>query len=160
MPSVDRAGGSPAGALRLDQRSGTLPQTSPDAATGGRDHGPAGDGSLTYQLPYDGSDAYDYLNEDRDSRNVIQRRAGLAARRAVKTGLLIKPTHCEKCGKAARLYGHHWNYNRPLDVIWVCVTCHKLIHPCTQAFAPRQIAPSLVTATADDMADAMARARS
>jgi hypothetical protein len=49
-------------------------------------------------------------------------------RRAVKSGKLIKPKLCMKCGREVRLSGHHEDYSLPLDVLWVCSSCHKLLH--------------------------------
>lgn len=51
---------------------------------------------------------------------------------AVRTGQLVKPETCTQCGKEGRIHGHHANYNRPLDVIWLCPACHKYEHcgPC------------------------------
>ena len=51
-----------------------------------------------------------------------------AVRRAVKTGRLTRPERCERCGKTGKLHAHHEDYTKPLDVIWVCPTCHKAIH--------------------------------
>lgn len=39
-----------------------------------------------------------------------------------------KPTRCQICGKETKLQAHHHDYNKPLDVIWVCDRCHKDIH--------------------------------
>ena len=48
---------------------------------------------------------------------------------AVKTGKLIKPERCEYCNrKAQRIEGHHEDYSKPLDVIWLCRSCHGKIH--------------------------------
>ena len=52
------------------------------------------------------------------------------AQYAVKTGELIKPNKCEVCEipakKALRgiLEGHHEDYSKPLEVIWLCSGCH------------------------------------
>lgn len=43
---------------------------------------------------------------------------------AVRSGELIKPTHCERCNKKRKLHGHHEDYTKPLDVNWVCYKCH------------------------------------
>jgi hypothetical protein len=47
---------------------------------------------------------------------------------AVKTGLLIKPKECSVCKKAGRIEGHHYDYNKPLDVFWLCTSCHNHVH--------------------------------
>ena len=47
---------------------------------------------------------------------------------AVQTGEVIKPLFCERCGRKARLSGHHEDYSKPLKVIWLCSSCHKIRH--------------------------------
>lgn len=47
---------------------------------------------------------------------------------AVKLGVLIRPNKCEKCGKECKPHGHHTDYSKPIDVIWLCHSCHKLEH--------------------------------
>lgn len=48
--------------------------------------------------------------------------------RAVRTRRIKKPRKCSRCGKSSRIYGHHEDYCKPLEVIWVCQACHKAIH--------------------------------
>jgi hypothetical protein len=48
--------------------------------------------------------------------------------RAIKNGTLVRPKECSCCGKVAKIYGHHHDYNKPLDVIWLCQVCHKRVH--------------------------------
>ena len=48
--------------------------------------------------------------------------------KALKEGKLIKPKKCEKCKKIGEVHGHHENYNKPYDVIWLCRECHGFIH--------------------------------
>lgn len=48
--------------------------------------------------------------------------------RAVKSGKLKRPDCCSQCGKEGWIVGHHHDYTKPLDVIWVCQTCHRDIH--------------------------------
>lgn len=55
-------------------------------------------------------------------------RAGLKVREAVRTGKLVKPDSCPNCGSPERLEGHHEDYSKPLDVIWLCNICHKGKH--------------------------------
>lgn len=47
---------------------------------------------------------------------------------AVSHGLIKRPDHCEKCGTQCKPHGHHHDYSKPLEVIWVCQPCHKKIH--------------------------------
>ena len=48
---------------------------------------------------------------------------------AVRDGRLIKPTECEICGEQYQvLHAHHKDYNKPLEVEWLCPVCHSLTH--------------------------------
>lgn len=49
-------------------------------------------------------------------------------RYAVKIGKTIKPKSCHNCKQEKRLSAHHNNYSKPLEVLWLCSSCHKLIH--------------------------------
>lgn len=50
--------------------------------------------------------------------------ARLKARYAVKKGILVKPKWCEVCNLVKPLQGHHEDYSKPLEVIWLCTGCH------------------------------------
>lgn len=42
---------------------------------------------------------------------------------------------CSRCGTTKNVHGHHEDYDRPLDVIWLCARCHRLRHRVDAAFA-------------------------
>lgn len=46
--------------------------------------------------------------------------------RAIETGQLVRQP-CHVCG-AAKSQGHHHDYNKPLDVEWLCQVCHSKEH--------------------------------
>jgi len=48
--------------------------------------------------------------------------------RAVKRGEIMKKKNCEKCGLEKKLQGHHPDYNKPLDVVFLCHKCHEIEH--------------------------------
>lgn len=51
------------------------------------------------------------------------------AQDAVKNGTLVRPTVCDGCNlEKDRIEGHHPDYSKPLEVIWLCVSCHRKIH--------------------------------
>lgn len=66
--------------------------------------------------------------------------AGSKVSQALRKGLLIKPANCQKCGSKPspkNLHAHHFDYDKPLDVIWVCWKCHKGVHKFLNWFMDR-----------------------
>ena len=49
-----------------------------------------------------------------------------AVARAVKSGLLIRG-RCMRCTEP-KTVAHHDDYDKPLDVMWLCQPCHKQRH--------------------------------
>ena len=47
---------------------------------------------------------------------------------AVRDGKILRPNYCSHCGIEGSPQGHHNDYNKPLDVVWVCVRCHTNFH--------------------------------
>ncbi len=43
---------------------------------------------------------------------------------AVRDGKIIRPNNCSKCNKECKPEGHHEDYDKPLNVIWLCNSCH------------------------------------
>ena len=43
---------------------------------------------------------------------------------ALRAGKIIKPGLCSICGNTENIQGHHEDYNKPFEVIWVCQKCH------------------------------------
>jgi len=64
---------------------------------------------------------------ERHPEKVMARRL---VREALKSGKLVKPTHCENCacGKELPLHAHHSDYDKPLKVTWLCQSCHVKLH--------------------------------
>ncbi len=48
--------------------------------------------------------------------------------RAVAKGTLKKPASCQRCKKPSRVEAHHEDYDKPLDVKWLCAECHTEVH--------------------------------
>ena len=55
---------------------------------------------------------------------------------AVRKGRMVRQTMCQECGVipppikngASGIQAHHCDYNKPLDVTWLCKRCHYLWH--------------------------------
>ena len=61
-------------------------------------------------------------------------KARLAVAYAVKTGKLIKPTCCSKCGEEASVRDIHFHHTESYEKefwlvgIWLCRRCHRKVH--------------------------------
>lgn len=57
-------------------------------------------------------------------------RAHRAVADAIEMGTLVRPTECSRCHETPphKLHGHHEDYDKPLDVIWLCGECHARVH--------------------------------
>ena len=47
---------------------------------------------------------------------------------AIERGEITKPKVCSKCGNGGLIDGHHEDYSKPLDVVWLCKSCHISLH--------------------------------
>lgn len=48
---------------------------------------------------------------------------------AIYTGELYKSPYCEECKQtSSRLLAHHYSYKKPLNVMWLCSSCHGREH--------------------------------
>jgi hypothetical protein len=48
--------------------------------------------------------------------------------KALMRGKLKRPDKCQRCGKKCKPHAHHEDYEKPLEVIWLCAPCHKIHH--------------------------------
>jgi RecJ-like exonuclease len=48
--------------------------------------------------------------------------------KALVAGKIQRRDSCESCGGANYLHAHHDDYARPLDVRWLCASCHSQWH--------------------------------
>ena len=49
-----------------------------------------------------------------------------AVAKAIRNGILVR-LPCIRCGETKSL-AHHEDYDKPLDVMWLCQPCHKQSH--------------------------------
>jgi hypothetical protein len=61
-------------------------------------------------------------------RNPEKKLAQNLANNAVRDGRLTRKTECEECGGDYRVQKHHDDYAKPLEVRWLCTTCHGKHH--------------------------------
>lgn len=54
-----------------------------------------------------------------------------AVNAALKVAIIVKPMECSKCLQAKRSYqlmAHHRDYSKPLEIKWLCCSCHRVGH--------------------------------
>lgn len=63
-----------------------------------------------------------------------------AIEKAILRGKIKRPEICEKCGRSSKfrdgrsgIQAHHGDYNKPLDVLWLCQPCHHEWHKHNKA---------------------------
>ena len=45
---------------------------------------------------------------------------------AVRDGRIIRPTRCSKCMRSCKPQGHHPDYSKFLEIVWLCRPCHLI----------------------------------
>jgi len=63
-------------------------------------------------------------------------RARQAVRHAIARGDLVRPKICSNCGLEKFVEGHHADYSKPLEVVWLCKKCHYSLHSTTSSAQP------------------------
>jgi len=58
--------------------------------------------------------------------NPLVRKAHARVQKAIIRGTLV-PQLCEFC-KEEKIQAHHEDYTKPLDVWWLCSSCHQILH--------------------------------
>jgi len=49
-------------------------------------------------------------------------------RAALKSGEIVKSDTCSSCGVHTIIDGHHEDYDKPLEVVWLCKRGHGILH--------------------------------
>lgn len=65
---------------------------------------------------------------ERRKRDKKKIRAQNKLNKAIQSGKIKRPSKCDHCGKRRKVDGHHHDYNKPYDVVWLCRSCHMIEH--------------------------------
>ena len=69
---------------------------------------------------------YDFLSPPR-TNPFRKKKCNVLVNQAIRRGELTKQP-CVRCGNTKCLKAHHYDYSKPLDIIWLCVNCHAEVH--------------------------------
>jgi len=82
-----------------------------------------------YQREYYETNREKIISQIREyqQRNPEKKSALNLVYKAIKRGILIRPDNCSnpKCDNTENIEGHHEDYSKPLEVIWLCNKCHN-----------------------------------
>jgi len=70
----------------------------------------------------------DYSKKRPSARDAQKRKASQALHGAVRRGRIMRPSICSECSIPCTPQGHHEDYSKPLQVIWLCRGCHAARH--------------------------------
>lgn len=65
----------------------------------------------------------EYYKKNKD-KMIPQQNAHKLVMYAVKLGILVRPAECQVCKGNIKIEGHHEDYTKPLEVMWLCKSCH------------------------------------
>lgn len=85
--------------------------------------------SVVYRKTEKGKIVADKIKEKVKLTSPEKLRARAMVNNAIATKRLIRPQNCSKCGgNQEKIHGHHFDYSKPLEVVWLCTTCHVNLH--------------------------------
>lgn len=87
---------------------------------------------IEYYRAYDRARGH-HTTQEQDAKyrkeNPEKYKAHYTVSNALRDGRLFKPTECSICHDMdCQIEGHHDDYSQPLEVRWVCSSCHSGIH--------------------------------
>lgn len=79
-----------------------------------------------------GKEKHRKLSIIRQNKYYIKHRDKVRAQKKLQYAVVCKkitrPEICEKCFISCKPQGHHRDYSKPLEVVWLCARCHKSEH--------------------------------
>lgn len=62
----------------------------------------------------------------------------------VKSGQLIRASHCERCNQSYQTVAHHTDYGQPAKVMWLCNSCHGVAHRSKSELNPKFVKQTIL----------------
>lgn len=84
--------------------------------------------SKKYRMTVSGKDKAYKSSYKSQKIHKLETRARQLVRYYLNKGEIIKPNICSVCSLNKKIYAHHHDYTKPLEVKWLCRSCHADIH--------------------------------
>ena len=81
-----------------------------------------------YNQTPDGRDSQHKGSREQWLKFPEKHKARQAVNNAIRDGRLTRPPICESCFREKLVHGHHADYDKHLDVDWLCIKCHTELH--------------------------------
>ncbi len=62
------------------------------------------------------------------SHSGIAKVAHITVAAAKRYGVLDPSKTCQRCKRQTKIHGHHNDYSKPLEILWLCPKCHQAVH--------------------------------
>lgn len=73
-------------------------------------------------------DALNRIQRNSYKNNPERKHAHYVVKKSLKSGSLVRPNRCSKCFAPCKPNGHHHDYSKPSEVVWLCGKCHRNLH--------------------------------
>ncbi len=87
-----------------------------------------------YQLTEAGKKASRKNKKNQREKFPEKEKAHQAVKYAIRSGRLLRPDTCEFCEEKRPVHGHHSDYDKILEIDWVCRDCHTELHLALKGF--------------------------
>lgn len=61
---------------------------------------------------------------ERERLRKIKSFAHMQVFKAIRAGVLVRPSACSYCGREGRIEAHHEDHSKPLEITWLCHSCN------------------------------------
>lgn len=68
-----------------------------------------------------------------DSQRAQRKKARSIYAQGLRNGKVVRVRFCHRCGSTSLIQGHHDDYDKPLEIISLCSSCHTLRHDLSEA---------------------------
>ena len=64
----------------------------------------------------------------KDAQRVQRKEARRIYTKGLRSGTVVRADSCQRCSSGGPIHGHHDDYDKPLEILSLCSSCHALRH--------------------------------